>query len=327
MRCRDRAALTLGPLFVRLPLAIVFLWAGLGKLVADIEVGPEQAVVLSAAGVRLPKEAAPEPNPPTLDQPLAEPPPTDTSDQSETPSTKPSPTPPSTSPPAGGATQPTPADDESAAQARRADPTAPRIILVQNQTNPTPTETPAGTPDTTIVDDGTFKVRRVNGLILIMHERSEPGISTKDGSPTPAVWPSFLAQGVWPKILAWAACFTEIFAGFFLLIGLLTRLSALALAGVMGVAMWLTTFGQAIQTDNALLGFIPTYGAWSEEWLNPLLQFTLFMAALALVCMGSGAIALDRAIFAPAPNEEDDWDEGDSLPQSLRDRHAFDRSP
>ena len=52
MRCRDRAALTLGPLFIRIPLAIVFLWAGLGKLVADIGVFVEiqEAIVRRGGG-------------------------------------------------------------------------------------------------------------------------------------------------------------------------------------------------------------------------------------------------------------------------------------
>ncbi len=329
MRRRDRAALTLGPLLIRLPLALVFLWAGLGKLIADTEVTPEQAVVLVAAGVRLPADAVPpkdraDDSAPTLAQPLADP---DASDDApdDTPAEPPT--------QSSGDPQSTPdADDEPApatpgdAQARRTRDASPRIILASTQDAPASADDDgaADTGDTTNAE-APIVVRRVNMLILMMHASSEPGVSDSDASPTPAVWPSFLAKGPWPKVLAWAACFTEIFAGFFLLIGLLTRFSALSLAGVMGVAMWLATFGPAIQTDTAILGFIPGHPAWSHEWMTPFFQFTLLMAALSLVFTGSGAIALDRAIFSPA-SDDDDWDD-DATPQSLRERHSFDRSP
>ncbi len=341
MRSRDRAALTMGPLLIRLPLALIFLWAGLGKLIADTQIGPEQAVILSAAGVRLPDGAAPpEDDTPTLDQPLdnpdtdpaadpADPPPTD-SPQDSADDEAPAPA------------QPESGDDESDAGETDADDTgtppeateeslarapadAPaRITLAAFQAGDDADDAAAATDDSPAADEP-ITVRRVNMLILLMHERSQPGVSASDGSPTPAVWPKALMSGPWPKVLAWAACFTEIFAGFFLLLGLLTRLSAFSLTCVMGVAMWLATFGPAIQTDTAMLGFLPSHAAWSYEWKDLFFQLIIFMAALALVFMGPGAAALDRAIFAPRA-DEDDWDD-DATPQSLRDRHSFDRSP
>lgn len=313
MRCRDRAALNLGPLLVRLPLAIIFLWAGLGKLVADVEIGPDHAVVLSAAGVRLPKAPAPVEGAPTLDQPLADPPPGDTpagdapaGDTDDSPSG---------AEPAGAADEP--GDPPSSPQARHDTAAPARIVLARHQ------DAPPASP--AAADDATLKVRRVNSLIILMHYAAEPEPSA-DGSTPPAIWPRALTAGSRPKILAWAACFTEIFAGFFLIIGLLTRFSALSLAGVMGVAIWLTTIGPAIQSGSAVLGFLPSHGAWSPEWQHPLFQLIILMAALSLVCTGPGPISLDRAIFAPGHDEDDDWDD-DSLPQSLRERHAFDRSP
>lgn len=62
MRFRDQVALTLPSFFLRLMLAVIFIWAGLGKLVQTVDVPPQQAARLATIGVPVPA-AAPAPKP------------------------------------------------------------------------------------------------------------------------------------------------------------------------------------------------------------------------------------------------------------------------
>lgn len=62
MRFRDQVALTLPSFFLRLMLAVIFIWAGLGKLVQTVDVPPAQAARLATIGVPVPA-AAPAPSP------------------------------------------------------------------------------------------------------------------------------------------------------------------------------------------------------------------------------------------------------------------------
>ena len=73
MLFRDRMALGVSPLFIRVALAATFLWAGAGKLFfKDMEVQGEQAAILANMGVSITPTGAPA-------EPPVELPPTDES--------------------------------------------------------------------------------------------------------------------------------------------------------------------------------------------------------------------------------------------------------
>src|SRR5262249_25937881 len=112
-----------------------------------------------------------------------------------------------------------------------------------------------------------------------------------------------------PVYLAWAVALTELIAGAAVLLGLFTRLMALALAGVVIGAIWLTLVGPAIQSGNTGLGFLPAkspvdLAAWEGVWV----EVGLLVVAVALAFCGRGRASLDRAILG-GPDAEDDDDE------------------
>ncbi len=306
MRTRERMALNLTPLCLRLPLALIFIWAGLSKIITESQVTPDQALVLQAHGVAIP-------NAPTPPAPAQTPPPAHDEPGDDVPETL-APDPTSDTP-----TAPLP-DPE-------ADPADTIEDAVEDADTPDPQTAQSNTPRIILVQDGadadpdTYTVRSVYQLVLVMDQRANPE-SRKDGSPATPTWPQALAKEPWTKVLAWAVALTEVFAGFFLLIGLITRLSALALSGVMLGAIWLTTIGVAIESGNTFLGFLPNEPYLSFFWKDPFFQLIVLMGCMALFFSGSGTLALDRAIFAPSRDE--DWDDEDD---DARDRSSFDRAP
>lgn len=140
-------------------------------------------------------------------------------------------------------------------------------------------------------------------------------------TPTPAgpspIWPPELGQGPWPVRLAWAASITELLAGFFLLIGFMSRLSGLAIAGVMATALWLTHVGPAVQSGNAALGFLPSGRDWHDPaaWTAMGWQLALLAMGLSVLFSGSGMLAVDRVLFGPP---------GGRLRDEFDDDHAHD---
>lgn len=167
-----------------------------------------------------------------------------------------------------------------------------------NAAPPTPAPAPSA-PAYTAADfpDGvtTFRLHMVT--IMLADAANPP-----DAAP---IWPAFLGDRPWVGRMAWLAALTECVAGACVLIGLLTRFSALTLAGVMGVVMWLTAIGPVVlQGAPSTLGFLPQIVFTGEEamasfmkWKDLLWQFALFMIALAVAIGGSGPAALDRLIF------------------------------
>lgn len=92
----------------------------------------------------------------------------------------------------------------------------------------------------------------------------------------------FESLGMKPgKLHAWLASVTELGAGAMLIVGLLTPLAAGGCAGVMLVA-WITN-----HRKNGFFIFRP--GEGYEYVMN------LFVASLALACIGAGEWSLDRA--------------------------------
>jgi putative oxidoreductase len=108
-------------------------------------------------------------------------------------------------------------------------------------------------------------------------------------------------------LLAWAVAITELAGGLCLLLGLLTRLAAFGIAGVMLGAMWLTQIGPAIQSGKTTLGFLPDYGAFDGMKWEPLMfQFALCAAALALAFLGPGRLSLDTALLSGRGGDDDE---------------------
>jgi len=162
------------------------------------------------------------------------------------------------------------------------------------------------------------EARSLHAITLLLDRAMHPGVDAQSGEPTIALWFDVDATkdyDPWPTYFAWAVAGTELIAGGFLLLGLLTRLSALGIAGTMAGALWLTTIGPAMQSGQTTLGFLPNHELLNlMAWQTPLWQFSLLMTSLAMFCMGSGALSIDRLLFgnpffyraAPKKNSSDD---------------------
>lgn len=141
-------------------------------------------------------------------------------------------------------------------------------------------------------------------MIERMARTSPPSPTAIDATTTPPTpelkrtVPAFAAGGRTPVVLAWSAAICEIAAGVCCFIGLLTRLAALSLAGVMATAIWLTQIGPAYASGSAMYGFLPRHETFDTAAWQPLLwQVSLLGASLALLFAGPGLISLDRLFF------------------------------
>lgn len=274
MNYRQRMGLGLAPLLLRLALAVTFIWAGLGKLMTEIPVSGARAAALANMGVRVPGT-------PILPAPAASDPSTSPADPQ----------------PADGFRQPTPGTESLV-------PGAPPA------STPAPAATPAVPTRYAAVDfPEPANVRAVYGVALRLHAAAHPLPST-DGTQPPALWPMRLAQDATPVYLAWAVALTEVIGGVLLLVGFMTRLSALGIALIMLGAIWLDQIGPAVQAGTTVLGFLPDRPPFdTEAWRPLLLQFTLLMTALAVVLAGPGTLAIDNILFGRPRRTDDDDDE------------------
>jgi uncharacterized membrane protein YphA (DoxX/SURF4 family) len=278
MHLARSSAIYAAPILLRLVLAATFIWAGLGKVVATFPVQGEQAALLANMGYKFPATPrTPDPAPPGEAPPPAEPAPA--------------------TPPGKGTPETPGAGDQAPPDPLAAAPNPYRLTLASQAAG---SKTAADFPDP-------IEVKRLYGLALLTYSAAHPAPNPDGTTPRP-IWPEWAARDQWPIVLAWAAAITELAAGILVLVGLLTRLSALSIASVMAIAMWLTEFGPAIQAGQTVLGFIPQRDPWdTAAWRTLLWQLSLFGAALALALAGPGALAIDRA---PHPNDDlDDEDD------------------
>ncbi len=298
MRTRDAFGLTMAPLFLRIMLAAVFLFAGLTKVTQTMDLPPDQAAYLANLGViDAPATPAPKLKPDPKLAPLPDP------DASPvTPPATPATTPPTGESPASTPTGGLPPMARVLTLAMQPESTTPEPAPT-SATTPTPDLSPATSTPTapervyTAADFPNGAKVKPGLMIAMMIDGAAHPAPNADGTTPMPLWPDRLAQKPWPLALAWAATLTEIIAAALLVIGLFTRFSALGLASTMAVAMWLTQIGPAIQSGNTVLGFLPNYALMSPDWQTLFLQFSLFAAAMALACMGAGAASLDAAIF------------------------------
>lgn len=257
-------------------------------------------------------EVKPEPKPETKPEVKPETKPETKPEQPQaTPTTNPSTTP---------TTQPTTPPAEPNPNPQQPNPTTPPQLSKATATFPmlaqvtAPSISPgAGQPDPNRVYTANefpdeFEIPRVYSLALLIHKSAYPPAksATADTSTSATammkLWPQRLAHGMWPVRLAWAVAITEVVAGFFVLVGLLTRASALCLASTMLGALWLTEIGPAIQSGKTVLGILPDRPPFDiDVWKTLLWQLSLFMSAIALACLGSGALGFDRKLFPPPP--------------------------
>lgn len=214
MACKSSGG-SFGPVFLRLCLGIVFIWAGLGKVVGTTTVSGQDAAALKEMGV------------------------------------------------------------------------TPKTATVQGAT---------GTPAPAEADS--LEVSNAYLLALMLKNAAKPA----EGAAM-ALWPQRLSGGRWPVYSAYACVLTELVGGALVLLGALTRVSALGIATVMATAMWLTQIGPAVASGKTKLGFLPDIPIFGPGWDHLMLQFCLFSVAMALVWLGAGCLGLDRVLFpgAPAP--------------------------
>jgi uncharacterized membrane protein YphA (DoxX/SURF4 family) len=306
MSVRHSSAVLIAPLFLRLALAVTFLWAGFGKLLGPFEVGPQDAAILANLQVLTPP-AAPTPPPPT-------PPPSalaapdaaiiltsyrPAQDTTTPPPPKPAPTATPAPTPTPAPTSPTPSTPTPSS----ATPSAP-AATPSAATTPAPS-TPAAPTTPRLYTAADFPEKtstsRVHSITLRVYKAAFPLANAEGLTPKP-IWPRALATGTRPVILAWAAAITECLAGILLLVGLMTRLAALSVLGVMLTAMWLTVLGPASQSSNAVLGFLPNNNPWDvSAWTVPLWQFALICASAALAFAGPGTLSFDSLLTRPKP--------------------------
>ena len=275
---------SLGPLFIRFALGVTFLWAGFGKVLEKMPVEGRSAATLANMGVIEPVAPAPQPE----SAPAKPPVPGDV--------TKPDPEKPGVKP----ETKP---DDKPEGKAE----IKPLMSLTQDAA---PAALPAtGDRHTAAEFPQPVMVRAVYGIALAVHDAANPAPAADGVTPMPLLPPKVGADR-WPVYLAWACAASELLGGLFVLVGLLTRVSALSLVVTMGMAMWLTRIGPAIQSNDALLGFLPNHPAYAHDAAGNALhavllwQFLLFCAALSLVFSGAGALSFDRALLPPLGRRE-----------------------
>lgn len=308
LRFSQRTALAMPPLILRLVLAATFIWAGFAKVFGTMEVTDANRPALVAAGVlSAPTQTPIQPDPPR-DAPPADQEPDQQPDQTPPdrapqekgdplpePIVQPAPPPPADQPPADPDAQDGPQDDPQDEPQDEPQPdtaSAGASVALVAQVARAPAET----------------VAAANRLALLLHKAGNPPPPADPtvAEPMPLV-PKIVANPPWTVRLAWAAAIVELAAGVFLLAGFLTRLSALAVAGVMLAAMWLTEVGPAIQAGDALLGFLPNRNPWDVTAYATLLwQLALLGAALAVVFAGPGALALDRVLFGGSSSRTDE---------------------
>lgn len=253
MRARDRVGLNLPPIFLRIMLGAVFLWAGLAKVMSTAEVKGQDAADLARLGVISANQpASPAPAAPT------------------------------------GAPEAKPKTGSAAPM----DP----VVKLASQATPEPKAEDFPNP---------VKIKAMHMLTLGLVHAAHPGVDDKGAAKMP-LWPSALAEKQWAIYMAWAATITELVGGGAVLIGLLTRFWSLGLAVVMLVALWLTHIGPAIQSGQAQLGFLPSYGTFDPQWTYFFFPFTLMCGAFALLFLGPGRLSVDNALFSSGRADDDD---------------------
>ncbi len=172
------------------------------------------------------------------------------------------------------------------------------LILAQVAPPAKPVPVTAGPPILTGAEyPDPVPCRAIWRVAAAVHRAAHPIPDPFAKSPTTSYWPAFIGDGLWPKWIALAVLVAEVGGGTMLLLGLFTRLAALAAAGIMLGSLWINQIGPAISSGKTLIGFLPARDPWDPSlWMPIGWQLSLLACALALVCLGCGALSFDRAI-------------------------------
>jgi uncharacterized membrane protein YphA (DoxX/SURF4 family) len=296
MSFRDRLAVTIPPLLIRLCLALTFIWAGLGKL-NKVQYDPETAAALANMDISVFVDQAVTPAQVTPGDTEQEP--TMPDEMEAPPEESPTDIPPAEEPPAEENTEQPPVDDPDGL-ARLADP-GYRLVLVQNaqpdedagtQPEEAPDADPNGGPPpqyTAANFPGGVEALQLYGAVA----------SRLGGTPLES----------YAGLLAWLAALTELIGGLLLIPGILSRIWGLGLATAMGFALWLTTIEPSLGSTDAFLGFWPhlrpQYG--SDAWwqlITGFWQLALCTMALAIFFGGPGRLSVDSLFFGPGTSRK-----------------------
>lgn len=285
LRFGERMGLNLGPIPIRVALALTFIWAGAGKFFAQDEFTGEAALALYEMGVIAgPAGTDPAPAPDAAGGEDG------SGDAGE-----------SADPPPTG----NPGGEVGLADGGAVELTS-FVSGGANSMQPNP-QNETGSSYTAADFAEPIKKMRLYGVAVTLYQGANPGYEEGTSTPRSSFVPQWAAGGKTPVWLAWAVSITELVGGVLILVGLLTRLSALGLFCTMCGAMWLTVCGPAMQGGGAFLGFLPAYGAFSYDWGDPLWLAALMGASGSLVFIGAGPVSLHNLLFA-SRNEDDDED-------------------
>lgn len=312
VRLGQRLALHVAPVILRVALGVVFLWAGSSKLLHSDPVSGARAARFANMGVlSLPPGASsvqpvvPEsgPEPETAQPPVPVPPPGPTPEPAPKPEGDPKPA------------TPRPSFDPQAPGARpgAVDPVPPALAALSPKVPAGGSAQAGGASAPAQVHEASdfpnpLPVRRLYGLAMMLQQSSQPNEHGR------VLWLPALATDAWAIRLAWMVSLTEFVAGIFLLIGLLTRVSALGLFFTMLTAIWLTQIGPSLGNPGAMWGLLPDpamseptgWNSLGSGWLMLLWQVMLGAVALSLSMMGPGRASIDALIFRRGSGPSDD---------------------
>lgn len=330
------------PLLLRLALGVTFIWAGLGKLVPIVDYKGEDAAILANLGTGVTPTHPVRTTPAGTEAPALAPPPT--LPLPDAPAPKPAPSknkptsrqqkPPTTDGYASGSAPlaaamidelPAAASTTTRDKAKVAGKAGAKPQPGQAPTQTTPVTPPAtkaatGPAADTLPPGGKYtaadfpepaRTRRAYALSVMMVKAAYPQPSPGVQNPK-AYWPAMFATSPWVVWMAFGVAVVELFAGVLVLVGFLTRLSALMLVFVMLTAMWLTQIGPAVSIGQTTFGFLPDKTWWDPAVWTPFFwQLLIIASGIAVVCLGSGALSVDRAlsvIGSNGPKAEQDPD-------------------
>lgn len=313
----------LAPLLLRVVIGGTFLWAGLGKLIPEVEFRGQDAAIAANLGapVKLPaKPAAPSklalPPPsqiPLGDQPASPPAPV----EAPTAPTSPPQTAPGGTQGAGESVVPLrpvgparPAADTDLLDVRGL-PVAAGVARGekrQAQAGAGSAE-PAATPPLAALPPGgkftagdfptAVKLPRVYQLAVVLTKAAHP-VQGK------SVWPKQVSGNPWAVYAAYLVAVVEVLAGGAVLLGFFVKPASLVLAGVILSAIWITQIGPAAMgVAPSVLGFIPSRTWYDPQQWTPLLwQMLIFVTCLALAMIGPGHLSADAALSAIGASEK-----------------------